>query len=255
MTTILPRLYEIYRDSGHVPLTGFSPFHMHDWRDAPFTRFLVGGRQVIGCAGLSLLETLFVERLGDLVTAKSILVIGNAHGWSTIALALTFPGARVVAIDPDEPGIALTNQLAERHGLPVVAVRGESPGDVASICREHLPGPVDFCLVDAVHSDEAVVADVRAARSGAAADALYLLHDVINWALVGATRKVAKEIGLEATFLTRTCSGMALLHGPLPEALARYVACFSDPPGVVRSYRNYVKRTFRQQHDRAFDDL
>ena len=40
MTSIVPRLFGIYRASGYEPITGYSPFHFFNVRDVPFTTFL-----------------------------------------------------------------------------------------------------------------------------------------------------------------------------------------------------------------------
>jgi hypothetical protein len=240
--TILPRLYEIYRSAGLVPLTGHSTSHMHNWRDAPFTRFF-DGQGLVGCAGLSLFEIMFVEHLRDYLQPRAILVIGNAHGWSTLALALTFPAARIVAIDPDQVGIDLTNRLAEQNGLNVRAIATTSPHGVGPACAADLPGPADFVLIDAVHTNEAIITDFTAAAAVADPQAAYLFHDVVNWRMVEGVKRIQQQSGLQGRLLTRTPSGMALLHREIAPEFAAYLDCFTDNPQLLANYRSLIGRS------------
>jgi len=246
------RLHQIYQSAGLTPMTGHCPGHMFQWRDAPFTRFLRDDGSLVGCFGLSVHELLVLEPLNRHIDPRRILVVGNAHGWSSIALALFFPGAMVVGLDPEAEGIALTNRLAADHGLAVRGVVGSSPGDVPDAVRRYLGGPVDLVLVDAVHSNEAVVGDVRGVHPLAAPDALYILHDVINWNLVDGVREAQRMYGLRGRVLTRTASGMAVLHRDIPTGLDAYLSCFADDPDRLRLYREQV----RAEHgDRLADTL
>ena len=143
MSTILPKLFSIYRDAGYEPITGHSPFHFLNWRDAPFTRFLKG-KELQGNFGIALQEVMFVEHFRDFISPRRIFIIGNAYGWSTIALGLIFPEAKIVAIDPDAVGVELTNRLIATNGLSAKAVVASSPADVTRVANEYLDGPVDF---------------------------------------------------------------------------------------------------------------
>lgn len=251
--TILPKLHAIYSAAGLHPLTGHSTYHMFDWMDAPFTRFfnnggLAGeGGGIVGCAGLSLFEIMFMEHLRDYLQPKNILVIGNAHGWSTIAASLTWPDAKIVAIDPDDVGIELTNKLAEANGLKITGVVEYSPGGVAPSCEAHLDGPPEFVLIDAIHTNEAIVTDFRAASAVAAPDCAYLFHDVVNWRMMDGLKVCQAESGLDGRVLTRTPSGMAMLFkDPSPEFLS-YVDCFSDNSDLLKAYRDLIRRQFSKQ--------
>jgi hypothetical protein len=240
--TILPKLHEIYNSAGLKPLTGHSTQHMFDWMDAPFTRFF-DGNGIVGCAGLSLFEIMFLEHLRDYLKPKNILVIGNAHGWSTVALALTFPKAKIVAIDPYEPGIELTNKLAGDHKLKIAAVAGLSPQAIKPACAEHLDAPVDFVLIDAVHTNEAIVTDFLGAREVADDDCVYLFHDVVNWKMTEGLKQNQAVSGLQSRLLTRTPSGMAVLFNHIPAEMLAYLDCFSDNTQLLAAYRDLVRQT------------
>ena len=117
---------------------------------------------------------MFLEQFPDLISPQRILIIGNAFGWSTIALALMFPNAKTVAIDPNIQGVNFTNDLIAKNNLSARAVAGRSPEDVAVVVRDHLGGPADFSLIDAIHTNEAVTADFAAVKSVATDQALFL---------------------------------------------------------------------------------
>ena len=241
--SILPKLNEIYRSAGLHPLTGHSSKHMYDWMDAPFTRFF-DGAGIVGCAGLSLYEIMFLEPLRSFIDPKSILVIGNAHGWSTIALALIFPQAKIVAIDPDQGGVDLTNRLAKANGLSIEVVTAFSPDGVKPACATHLPGAVDLTLIDALHTNEAIKVDFAAAAEVSAPNALYLFHDVINWRMTAGLKDIQQSSGLNARILTRTPSGMAAVYRDVSPELQAYLDCFTDNMELLAAYRTMIRNSF-----------
>jgi len=220
MSTILPALYGIYRRAGYEPLTGHSPHHFFGFRDAPFTRFLKK-KEIVGVWGLSLQEVMFLEHFRDFVSPRRIFIIGNAHGWSTIAFALMFPQAKVLAIDIDPVGVEVTNALIDANRLNAQAVTARSPDDVVRVAKEHFDGAVDFSLIDAVHRNDALAADFDAVMAISADHALHLFHDIINWNLIQGFQAMVARHGLSGCVFTRTASGMALASRDLePEFLA-----------------------------------
>jgi hypothetical protein len=243
MTTILPRLFAIYRAAGYEPLTGYSSYHFQNWRGAPFTRFFKD-RRLWGCPGMALQEVMFLEHLASLVTPQRVLVIGNGMGWGTIAMTLIFPKAFTVAIDIDSAGVALTNEMIAANGLNARAVIARSPNDVAQVVDGHLGGPVDLSLIDADHTEEAIVADFTAIRSVAAADALHLFHDVINHNLIGGFNRLLGQHGLKSKVFTRTPSGMALAYAALSAELEAYLDCFTENPETYWSVRRFCLETY-----------
>jgi hypothetical protein len=152
------------------------------------------------------------------------------------------PKARTVAIDIDDAGIKATNELIERNKLPALAVTARSPEDVASVVQKHLSEPVDFCLIDAVHTNEALLADFAAVRPVAAPGAIYLLHDVINWHMVDAVNGILASYSLKGKIFTRTASGMGLIYSMISPEFERYLNCFSDSPERYQSLRQFFAR-------------
>jgi len=240
--SVVPRLFELYNRFGMRPLTGYSSHHMHDWRDAPFTRFL-SGDSLVGCAGLALEELLFLEGFREHIRPRNIMVVGNAHGWSTIFLALLFPEARVVALDIERSGVELTNSIAAAGELNVIAVVARSPDHLARVHADHLNGPIDFALIDAVHTGEAIRADHEAISKAAAPDAVHVFHDVINHGMIEGFKAAARADGRASRVCTRTPSGISILFNGNNAGLAAYLDCFSDDPEVYRLYREHVSRT------------
>ena len=237
MSSIIPKLFGIYRAAGHEPLTGYSPFHFFNVRDISFTIFLKDNR-IWGCPGVALQEVMFFERFRDYIAPRRVLVIGNAFGWSTIALALIFPDAKTVAIDPDGEGVNFTNELIAKNNLSARAVVGRSPQDVAAVVEKHLGGPVDFALIDAVHNNDAVMADFAALKPVATDNAFYLFHDVINWNMVEGFNAILAKYKLKGKVFTRTPSGMALAYTDVPPDFESYLNCFTEPAGVFAMLRN-----------------
>lgn len=236
--SILPKLMKAYREQGLTPLTGYNPAHFNGYTDAPFTHFLNQEKQLVGFLGLALQEIMFLESLGGVLSPKNILVIGNAHGWSTVALAMIFPQAKVVAIDPGVDGNALTNRIAKACGLNLLAAEGYSPQAVGPIVTVHLDGKPDLILIDAVHTNEAIVADFAACQAVAVEDVIWLFHDVINCSLVDGINRIREISGLTVQVLTRTASGMAVAYGDAPQDFIDYVECFTDANmNAFRAYR------------------
>lgn len=239
--SFLPTLFELYERVGLRPLTGYSPYHMFNWRDAPFTRFKEGN-SLRGCAGLSVHELMMLDGCADLVRPAQVLVLGNSWGFSTLALALMFPNARVAAVDIAEPGVKLTNELAAKAGLDVTAVVGRTPDDVHGlIAAAGMTSPVDYVLIDAEHTSEAIVRDFSAVRKIASDDCLYVFHDVINHHMINGFDAIVDSTGFEGIVLTRSASGMAMLSRQFDPALRRYLSCFSDSPEEYREYREYIR--------------
>jgi hypothetical protein len=237
--SILPKLIGLYKESGWEPLTGYSSYHFEGYMDAPFTALMKGDR-LVGHLGLALQEVMFLEHFNLYIKPRRILVLGNAYGWSTVALALIFPGANVVGIDPATEGNALTNEIAVRHGLAAIAISARSPEDVGAVCADHLGGTCDLALVDAIHTNDAIISDVRACVPYSHENTIFVFHDLINWGLVDGFQRVLSEHMLSGKVLTRTPSGMGVAFKKAPQDFQDYIAAFSDDANLFRAYRRWV---------------
>jgi hypothetical protein len=231
---VISRLVSIYESRGIHVSSGLNPCHFDNFPLAPFTWFFKEGESVTNGLGIALQEIYFLESLFAQFQPRYLFAIGNSTGWSTLALALLNPTARVLAVDAGFDrnaceGIDFTNRVAEEEGLRVRALKGKSPEDVAPILRSEAVGPVDFAFVDGYHSTDQVQLDFHAIRPHATADCVYLFHDVVTFQLQTGISKIVQESGLTSQLLLGTTSGMAIVYdqalSPVPlEDIAPFVA-------------------------------
>ncbi|MBT5181470.1 MAG: class I SAM-dependent methyltransferase [Rhodospirillaceae bacterium] len=243
--TIVQSLFYAYLDEGLLPLTGYNPYHMHDYPYAAFTAFMVDD-EVHGMdrGGLALQEIMFFENFASFIKPSNCLVIGNSLGWSTVATALAFGDAKVVGVDnnPNRNGLDLTNRIFEKLKLKGGAVFGESPNDLERVCSENLDGPVDFVLIDAIHNNTAIVSDFNGVNAIAAPECVYLFHDVINYKMIEGFKSIIRDSGLDGRLLTKTTSGMGVAYSKsvVSQEFVDYVTMFSDDPEIFKNYRYMI---------------
>lgn len=240
---IIGELTEFYREEGIELCAGLSPNHADGLPKAPFTWFCRDGKSVTGNLGIAVQEIYFFEHVLAAYAPARALIIGNSMGWSTLALGLLLPRGKVVAMDmaPDpamRDGLALTNRVASRHGLPVRAVQGTSPQDVAAIVDAELDGTVDLAFIDGLHTNEQVVRDYVAVRAKATPDAVFLFHDVALFDMHAGMAEIGKIAGRTPKLLLGTPSGMAILFDESAHPrLARAVAAFAPPEAAIKVVR------------------
>lgn len=239
---ILPRLMQLYGKRGYEVATGLFPPAFGGFRETAFTWLLHKGRPTTGNLGIALQEIYFLECLLAEWRPQRIFVVGNSFGWSTLALALICPQARVVALDacltPDtKAGLVLTNLIAAEERLNAIAVRGVSPQDVENTVATRLEGAVDLVLVDGHHTNDAVVADFRAVRPLLADPCLLLFHDVQAFNLFNGIKSVVEESGLVGQLLLGTPSGMVALADPLrlPPGVGEALEAFAPSAEAVQA--------------------
>jgi predicted O-methyltransferase YrrM len=240
---IIAQLVDLYRAEGITISTGLPPHRFGGYGGAPVTWFLKDGTSLTNGLGIAMQEVYLLEHLFAAFQPRRALVIGNAFGWSTVAIAALLNGGRVVAIDSgadrnSRDGIKLTNRIAEVGRLPAKVVEGTSPQDVAAIVDAELGGPVDFAFIDGLHTNEQVVLDYGAVQAKAADDAVYLFHDVQEFGLGPALAEIERRARLPVTLLTATQSGMAILFDPARHpTLVRAVAAFAPPESALAVVR------------------
>ncbi|MDE2167784.1 MAG: class I SAM-dependent methyltransferase [Alphaproteobacteria bacterium] len=240
---IIGELTEFYREEGIDLCVGLAPIHADGLPWALFTWYSRHGRQLTEHLGIAMQEVYFLEHALAAYTPTRALIIGNSMGWSTLALGLLMPRGKVVAMDtaPDaatREGLALTNRIAARHGLPVHAVRGTSPEDVAAIVDSELGGSIDFAFIDGLHTNEQVVRDYVAVRAKATPSAVFLFHDVTYCDLHAGMAEIGKLAGRAPKLLLGTPSGMGILFDEAAHpTLARAVAGFAPPEAAIKVVR------------------
>jgi predicted O-methyltransferase YrrM len=237
---IIARLTALYESRGIRIAAGLNPSHYHGFPHAAFTWFVKDGASLTEGLGIALQEIYFLECLFTRFHPKTIFAIGNSLGWSTLALALANPEARVLAIDAAtdrlaRDGIRFTNAIAVEEGLAVTVIEAHSPEDICRVCRDAGLPPVEFALIDGYHAVEQVVLDFRALRQVAAPGCVYLFHDVANFGLQPGIERIATESGLTWRPMAGTTSGMAIVYNPeATPGLAEDIAPFSASPEVLR---------------------
>ena len=90
---------------------------------------------------------------------RNIVGIGNAFGYSTTAIALLFPAARVTVIDAEAEGRAnrrgsnITRSIAATRGLNVSVLNGFSPFEVPGLLSgAGVSSPIDIAFIDGLHT-------------------------------------------------------------------------------------------------------
>ncbi|MEP0339229.1 MAG: class I SAM-dependent methyltransferase [Alphaproteobacteria bacterium] len=228
---IINKLHELYEGLGFSVSSGLSPSHLDGCIEAPFTWLLKDGESFTNGLGISMKEVYFLECLFDGWRPKTGFLIGNSFGWSALAVGLLNPKARIVAIDAgfdanSLTGLEMTNTLARQEGLNLTAVQAVSPEGAAGVMAEQFDGPIEFCFIDGLHTNEQVVKDFKAVQPHLAKDALVLFHDVVMWNMNPGMAEIARIAGAAPELLYGTCSGMAALYFGDDPAVRRTLATF-----------------------------
>jgi predicted O-methyltransferase YrrM len=242
--TTLYRLLSLYAEHGLQIRTGLNPYHFGGYRDAPFTAVYRDGKILSTGGGIALQEVYFFECLFANYHPPSILVIGNAFGWSTLLLSLLNPGSRVVALDAGiegedtDFGIELTNRIARAKGMGLEVVKGFSPRDVEPVVSGRLGGRVDFVFVDGLHTEPQQELDYRAAARHRSPDGVLVFHDVVNFGMLAGFHRLAGQSGLNARILYRTPSGMGILYpDSLKIRIQQCLDAFTEAPDTIAALR------------------
>jgi predicted O-methyltransferase YrrM len=116
----------------------------------------------------------------------SVVELGTATGWTSIALALADRRRRVISYDPTARNTDDYMRLAPHATLEriefVSAPGSEGPGNAAS---------VDFLYIDSSHDRDETVAEVRAWQPVLAPDALIVFDDYIHPDFPGVKEAIA----------------------------------------------------------------
>ena len=193
--------------------------------------------------GISLQEIYFLECLFARYRPAHLFAIGNAMGWSTLALGLLNPQGKVLAIDAgldrnSLAGIDFTNAAALQEALPVTVLRGRSAEETGHVLGEQAMLPIDFVFIDGHHSTEQVAFDF-----GALLRAQQLIASIcsMTWRPLRWRRRSSgspKEGGLSSRLLPGTNSGMALVYDPRNcPLLLDDIAPFAAAPAVLQTIR------------------
>lgn len=236
--SIFVRLLKAYQRHGYLVRTGLNPLYFAD-PDAPFTHLFERDRTPIDIGGgLAPAELHFLECLvaaGE--RPARVLVIGNAFGWSALALGMLLPQARIVAIDAGlegdstDRGTQLTRTIAAEEALDLLVVNALSPRDVtAVVTAEFSPPALDLVLIDGLHTNDQMTRDFLATLPHASPGCIFVMHDVVHWHMLQGFRALPIGDTRERRILTRCPSGIGVVF---PKALSANtrdaIEAFCDP--------------------------
>jgi len=251
---VLNKLISLYRNEGFRISTGLNPCHFENYPLAQFTWLVRDGESQTNGLGIAMQEIYFLECLFDGYQPKNIFIIGNSFGWSTLALALLNPEAKLIAIDSGYDknsleGIELTNKLAASGGLNNVTVlKGASPQDVAPIISENFDEKIDFAFIDGLHTNEQIVLDFDAVKAQAKDGAVYLFHDIYEFDLQDGFGENSQLAGYQSDILMGTPSGIGLLYpDDAPQNIKDTVQSFSLDE-AVRSVIDHELWGWKHRH-------
>jgi 2-polyprenyl-3-methyl-5-hydroxy-6-metoxy-1,4-benzoquinol methylase len=161
---VLPRVAEAYRTGGGVPYHAYGRDFRH------------GQGHINRPAFTHELPTAWLAAMPDVVARLAaggarVADVGCGQGFSTIALARAFPGARVDGLDLDDASIA----EARRHAAETDAGVRFLAGEAAELAQH---GPYDLVVVlEALHDLARPVEALRAARAALVPDGTVLVVD------------------------------------------------------------------------------
>lgn len=214
------RLFEIYKKNGFMLTSELEPQYINSAKFI-FTRLYVGHLNQTYHLGIAMREIAFLESLSSLTDFRNIFIVGNSFGFSTLALALMNPQAKVVAIEIGmetftNSWIEATNAIAQAEGLNVKVVKGSSPENNAEIIDRELGGSIDFAFVDGLHTNEAVQKDFDSLRPFGHSRTIYGFHDVLSHKMVEGLSACVSRNPIPTHFFFATPSGIALASQEFP---------------------------------------
>jgi predicted O-methyltransferase YrrM len=190
-------------------------------------------------AGIANDEATFLYGLSRYLEPKKILIIGNSYGVSTVFLSLANQDAKVVAIDKFRiKGNQVTKDLL--HGLEdKLVIEASTPDDLEEIIAKHLGGVVDFCLVDAVHTNEVQSAEFAILRKYMSNNSIIVFHDVLSTGLLKSFNEIKRDPDFSFHLATKTSSGLGLaIRGKFNEGFDSFIEFFCHPLQIVLNFKS-----------------
>ena len=242
------KLIEMYNNYGYRIRTGLNP-HQVNHPLAPFTAVYKDDEILTTGGGISLQEVYFLECLFSDYQPKNIFCIGNAFGWSSIAISLLNPNANVVCIDAgiegkdNNAGIELTNRMANNEGLNLTVIKGFSPDDVDHVVKDCLDDTLDFVFIDGMHTNEQLLKDYNAITKHIHPDSIILFHDVLMFEMEKSFDEIVYDFNKQHCILHRTESGMGILLPLHPSThVLNVIDAFTESHKIIDDYL-YKKKT------------
>ncbi|ASY13844.1 methyltransferase [Candidatus Nanopelagicus hibericus] len=235
---VFSRMHSLYRNLGLQILGGYSNYLVQPTNGAQFNFVADDTFLKSTSGGIANDEATFLYGICRFLQPKKILVIGNSYGVSTLFLSLVNLESDLVALDKFRVnGNAVTRELLkDMHHKTVI--EGSTPEDLIAIIDRYLGGAVDFCLIDAVHTDEVQTAEFKILQRYMSAKSVIVFHDVISTDLMKSFNQLRD---LDNTFdfklATKTSSGLGLaIKGDLEPEFESYLAYFTQNLDTVSRF-------------------
>jgi predicted O-methyltransferase YrrM len=270
---MLPKVLTAYKNQGFAVDLG-SPHRLYS------TIVDVKNNRTINCSGgFTVSDAFLFMAVSKLISPVNILVIGNSFGLSTFVLADLFPDARIDAIDAElenlEPqlGSEITRAIAMEDFPNVSLTIGFSPQDLPKAANGK---KYNFIFVDAMHTNEAVLADYHGIRDLVEENCLVYFHDVANCNMSEAWDTIKKHAAgmgfgpFEFGFTQMGCTALVKGYPELVEYFKNAANNFDGPylngytsenkfvkynrpffwdlsfSQIEQAFRRRMKRTFRR---------
>ncbi|MFV3130060.1 class I SAM-dependent methyltransferase [Niveispirillum sp. KHB5.9] len=243
-TNIALRLFDIYNRQGFQITSELNSEHVYS-DTYIFTRIYQNNRSQTHHLGIAMREVHFLESLCSLRDIRNIFVIGNSFAFSTFALALINPQAKVVAIEIGDEDftaewIDRTNRIAREEGLNITVIKGSSPENNADIINREFDGRIDLAFVDGLHTTAAVEADFESLIPFGHDETMFVFHDVLSFSLTEGLSRVVTRHPMDGRVFFATPSGMAVVQKTLPpnyDIFSETYGCSALVQIIINAYR------------------
>lgn len=255
LSYVFAELTRRYQEDGLEVLGGFSPF-ITGFAPRNGNYIARGDVFLSTSAGIANDEAVFMYGLCEQIDPKKILIIGNSYGFSTVFLALTCPGAKLIAFDKYRTeGIKTTNRLL--YGLnDKEVVQASTPDDIPYIIETKLDGEVDFVLIDAVHTNDMQTAEFEILNKYLSSRSIVVFHDVISCGLLNSLSHLKRKYNeYDFRIINKSSTGMAVcLKGEKGECLENYLNYFSVDNERVLGFNCLMLKSMSESTAELFSD-
>lgn len=235
---VFSKMNSLYRSLGLQILGGYSSYLVQPINGAQFNFVADDTSLKSTSGGIANDEATFLYGICRFIKPKKILVIGNSYGVSTLFLSLVNLDSDLVALDKFRVnGNKITRELLKEFGNKTV-IEGSTPEDLVAIIDRYLGGTIDFCLIDAVHTNEVQTAEFKILQHYMSKTSVIVFHDVISTNLTESFNQL-KDINkaFEFRLATKTSSGLGLaIKGDLDLEFQNYLAYFTQSLETISKF-------------------
>ncbi|MBE9235964.1 class I SAM-dependent methyltransferase [Anabaena aphanizomenioides LEGE 00250] len=194
--------------------------------------------------GISVDEINFLKDILQQFNPEIEYFIGIAACWSTNALGLINPSAKLYGIDNCSEGsegkqaLELAVKIANKLNINFHAYVGASPQDVPQSLEQVIKQgkTIDFALIDGLHTNEQVYLDFEAILPYLSDSAIVAFHDVLNFKMLEGWEKItllASQFNFKNKILRRTTSGMGILYRNISAEIEATILSYYQHPFIL----------------------